>query len=75
MLAHQIVCDWMFPCYADSRPATGACQAFDRQLMARGALRGDISENPQVSLPLFPSYPLTAPIKLHTHQPVFPLAL
>lgn len=44
----------------------GACWVFDRQLMVHEALGRDISENPQVPAPWFPSPPLTAPIKPHT---------
>ena len=44
----------------------GACWVFDRQLMVHEALGRDISENPQVPVPWFPSPPLAAPIKLHT---------
>ncbi len=60
--AQRIVCYWMSPHYTDS--GKGACWVFDRQLMVHEALGRDISENPQVSLPLFPSPPLAAPIKL-----------
>lgn len=56
----------MSPHYTDSRSAEGACWVFDRQLMVHEALGRDISGNPQLSLPLFPSPPLTAPIKPHT---------
>lgn len=73
-VARRIVCDWMPLYYADSTSERGACWAFDRQLMVHEALGEDISVNPQVSLPIFLSPPLWAPIKLW-HRAVFPSAL